>query len=1232
MPATRKSSKKPSKGMDVNAKKNGSSKAFYFGKQDPNRQEFRCDFKDYASLMKSLPAEVNVTNQWKSSGNSKLHPVPEDVTTWFGKDNHVAFYGPPSGSRSPLTYALLHEQIQKFTPYDLPRASTIAGEGVCVVALLLPPTFMAETGAVLMTLIAQKGICVAPIDPNMPLVKIEGALEQLQCTALITTEELFHNVSHKANTLKDIRFIQASTELNHVGAVDWTIHQTGRLEQATFDLKRTGIPAMLLRTSGTTSTPKIVPLTHSGLLYNAVCLAGSLSLNPKTDVGCNGMPLFHIGGIAANLMAVLVSGSSVVMLQDSFDGQGFFEALTTTSENGGKYRQPNWYSGVPSMHKAILLAAKINRSRTKTNRLRFIRSGAAHLPHGTAVEMAQVFGTDIYPTYSMSECMPICSSNDAPVTASLTDRKGVPDDTVGVPTGGSMAIVNEEGKILPYGQIGQVSIKGPGVVNAYIGIPLSKSHTPTGGWFLTGDMGQLDKNGRLVLSGRQKEMIKRGGDQVWPNEVDGTVESVDGVRLAVTFGVPNELWGEEVQVAVVLDNEVKSSVNKDALEKEIQEACTIQLGPASAPSKVHYVDSPNDLAKGNTGKFLRMKMADHLGATAVDTGALHALEQMAALAGGEELEVSKQPGVTPSPALNGMRFIVSCFVVWLHVSKPPTEWLARMQGWSANMIIFFILGGYQLVTSLKSAVKDSSSQFIGTKIGAMHSWFVISQLFALPAFLIGYCGDSGFAELIEGKSNCMEDSADFWWNYIANTLTGMSLPFPVFANNMVNGVTWFQQVFYQFLIIFPILDYWLRRSNRTAKLAVFWLTLFLGVGGWAYIHYNTLIVYAGDNYEGYMTQTVSLSYLSILSWFPTLLISMLAGYWFSEYASLQDPSPERVKETTVFQRPKLWGYVADGLSFFFLGCWIAQGVYSCVMVPTEIFTFVRPNSTDAQHGTWLDLGNDLSVFCDLTYEEWDLIFWPTMGRWSTEYQYYIGSSGLRLSTPFILVWIFALSYGRGITARIFNTRILQGLATLAYPIYLLHLSVARFYYAATRGFGEIEDVAWWTSAGAYPVPINFWELPIILIICIALAWPIERFVVRALTPYTISWGVWICKKLAQLICMCTGTGSKDVGDSTQAQVEHMVKGLTGNPDVDLSTKLGELGLDSLGATALLGALKSTVPNAKSLTMAQLSACETVGDLVSMLDGTESKSTGESGAVDGAGNTESGGSGLLDLDV
>ena len=1017
-------------------------------------------------------------------------------------------------------------------------------------------------------------------------------------------------------------------------------------------------PMLLLRTSGTTSVPKLVPLTPSSLLYNAICIATSLQLH-EGDIGCNVMPLYHIGGISCGLLSVLVSGTSCIMVPGPFDSNRFVDILlndnkeSTDNKNTGDSKSnlittpnPTWYYGVPSMHKAIVLTAKAAKSkweRLQNNKLRFIRSGAAHLSHATAVDLASVFpGTEIYPTYSMTECMPVASCHRYPVrvqyqTGKELDRidmndegnrgSGIPtmnEDTVGEAIGCSLAIIGDDGNILPHGETGQVCLRGPGVINGYVGIARSESHIVTidegtrtaMSWFQTGDMGQLDPMGRLTLVGRSKEMIKRGGDQVWPNEVDDLIERtfVDEIQVAVTFGVPNELWGEEVQVAVVL-REGYQDTDLSALVGRIVSVCRDALGDAAAPTQALFVKSTGNLLRGSTGKYLRNKMAEHLGAKPLDTTALNALQNMAKASKVKDVPDS---WTKPSDALNGVRFLTACFVAHIHIGLMPNLTWIKIQSFSFNMTIFFLLGALQLTTSVKSEVQSNAVKFIGTKIGSMHALFLVSQVISLFSYLLFQCGDNGYTQVFEDRT-CVSALEEWLPAYVINTFTGMLGGF-----DPTNGPAWFQSAFYTFLIVFPSLDAHLRSKRGTRYyIWVFVVNLILASIG--------LLILSAIGLEFFNFRFVT--------WMPALVSAMIAGYWFAEYASIDGGETAEYemsnRKKTCLQRPVVWGLIADTISLIFLLLEIAVARSpNCAAINVDFLEDISLGENTLVRNDTFEIANSTyTVVCGITYDEFvefvhndeDSV---NYGRMGSDFGGILGSG--RLGTPLVLLWLFALAYGRGLTAKLLGSQVMQYLAPYAYPLYLFHLPISRIYWVATRGrHAEF----WWPNAAGFPVvsewqsfvlvkfefgganmryfvkPVAWYELLFIIVICVVLAMVLDQLIIQWLSMYTIKAGIWIIRLFARCCCCCccrealkTSAVDNDPAEhSTLQRVQTLIKDLTGGKQfVDGSTNLRDIGLDSLGASALLGTLRASLPSARGLTLGQLATCETVDDLVAIL--------------------------------
>ena len=1169
-----------------------------FGKPQTNLQQYDCSSQDFGCLFFKLLADGdNPFTNWKKQSKKKI-PSPRkikssDVTSWFPKDSqHAVFYDgkeTTTPTKPPLTYKDLHKCVTTCPPYN---NNTTTSSGMTVVAVLLPSTMMAEMAVVLVSLLSKSNVCVAPLDPNMPPMKLCEAFQQLNCQGIVTSRNLCQGVmdilgcSSSGQKIRDVRIVESRRD--KVGAVNWTIFYQKEVEEKEDDKEsyeeislttdNVEHPVLLLRTSGTTSVPKVVPITASSLLYNATCIAASLRLK-RDDVGCNAMPLFHIGGLSCALFAVLVSGSSAIMR--SFDPELFLDTITTTESLPTSGREvetlspahPTWYYGVPSMHKTLTLTAKArlqdSDQQSIPNKLRFIRSGAAHLPHKMAVELSKVFNTAVIPTYSMSECMPVCSSHKSPVIWSNDIGR---DYGVGQPIGCSLRIVNELGNVLPYGNVGEVALMGPGVLTEYAGnTEGAKSRTPDGHWFRTGDIGELDRNGNLKLQGRLKEMIKRGGDQVWPNEVDLVIGQVPGVSEAVTFGVPNELWGEEVAVAVVLEDSIESKLDHDVLRQSIIDTCKEKLESSAVPCQIVVLPSRDRLLKGPTGKYLRGKLAEHLEVKPVDTGALKVLEGMVS----EENVHKEHKEATPSLALNGVRLITACFVVQGHLGLYPNNAWLKISSFSLNMTIFFMLGGFQLAIATKNPVSRNWAEWVGTKIGTMHALFVVTQIIALPAYLLFQCGPHGYQETFEDEACNLKA----WMpQFVFNTITGM-----VPREDSANPPSWFQTAFYMFFMIFPPLDAHLRKIPSKGLLWRLVLNLAIASIFFVFVHFWLL------------------EYL-VIGYLPALVSAMIAGYFFSRYAVVDETVVKKNAKTGFFQNPRVWGVIADIVSLIFIGFEVLTALSSgCSYMEEEDFMEMRPGVPIPEEGYSYD-NKDYVYACDLTYDEFtEYVHDPSMPMITRTVEI-IGWG--RAGTPLVLLWIYALAHGQGLTARFFHLKPIQWLSPLAYPLYLLHIPLARYYWIATRG---LEAEPWWETG--ISAPVEWFEVWLILALCLVLGFVLDRTVVAFLTRYTVTLGVKVCQWVSKCcFCCCRNKNAMvqdDANDSTEwsnlQHVEAMVKRITGNQNVSRSTHLRDLGLDSLGATALLGTLRVSVPIARKITLQQLVSFETVGDLVDALD-------------------------------
>lgn len=343
-------------------------------------------------------------------------------------------------------------------------------------------------------------------------------------------------------------------------------------------------PALVLHTSGTTSRPKMVPLSQANLGASAGHIRATLRLE-RADRCLNVMPLFHIHGLMAGLLAPISAGSSVVCTP-RFDAGAFYEWLV-------QFR-PTYYTAVPTMHQAILERAGQQQEAIALSALRFIRSSSASLAPPVMAALERTFGCPVVESYGMTEAAHQMASN--PLTPG-TQKPG----TVGPAAGPEVAIMAEDGpELLPQGAVGEIVIRGPNVTAGYLENPQANAVAFSDGWFRTGDQGRLDQDGYLALTGRLKEIINRGGEKIAPREIDERLLTHPAVQQAVAFAIPDERLGEEVGAAVIL------RAGQRVTQRELQQFVADGLADFKVPRRILFVET---IPKGPTGKLQRVGLA-----------------------------------------------------------------------------------------------------------------------------------------------------------------------------------------------------------------------------------------------------------------------------------------------------------------------------------------------------------------------------------------------------------------------------------------------------------------------------------------------------------------------------------------------------------------------------------------------------------------------------------------------
>ena len=344
--------------------------------------------------------------------------------------------------------------------------------------------------------------------------------------------------------------------------------------------------ALLLHTSGTTSRPKLIPLTQRNICHSAANIAWSLRLTPQ-DRCLNVMPLFHVHGLIGALLASLSAGASVVCLSGMKEGS--FAAWLD------EFRS-SWYTAVPTIHEAILREIAHRPVSREMRELRFMRSSSAALPAALARELETRLGVPVIEAYGMTEASHQVASNPLPP---LPRKLG----SVGLAAGTEVAIMGDDGRLLSADETGEIVIRGDTVMLGYEANADANRVAFEKGWFRTGDVGRLDSDGYLTITGRLKELINRGGEKVSPRDIEEALQEHPAVRQAAAFAVRHPTLGEDVAAAVVL------KAGASAAEDELRGFLFGRLPEFKIPTRVVIVD---EIPQGATGKLQRIGLADRL--------------------------------------------------------------------------------------------------------------------------------------------------------------------------------------------------------------------------------------------------------------------------------------------------------------------------------------------------------------------------------------------------------------------------------------------------------------------------------------------------------------------------------------------------------------------------------------------------------------------------------------------
>ena len=423
------------------------------------------------------------------------------------------------------------------------------------------------------------GFVVAPLNLRAQLSQLEYVIEHSDSNNIFTTEDQMGNLK------KIVEKIPRAIQLFSINVNDETIFLEENLSEISLPEVNEDDPALLLYTSGTTGLPKGVILTQKNIVAGGEYTAMAHKLTERDRALCS-LPLYHINGQIVTTVAPVVSGSSVVMPHE-FHTSNFWQLISDY--------KCTWFSVVPTIMSYLLDVTDpyAKESGLSFEQLRFGRSASAPLRPQLQKDFESKFRVPIVQTMGLTETA-------APVFSNPLDPPKGKYGSPGIPVGNEAKVINlEDGRELPIGQTGEILVRGDNVMKEYYKAPDITADTLVNGWLRTGDIGYRDEDGFYSITGRLKELIIKGGENIAPAEIDIVLYQHPCVLEAAAFGVADDRYGQEIEACVVL------KPGKHASEREILDLCEQELGKFKMPKRILFRKS---LPKGPSGKIQRLKL------------------------------------------------------------------------------------------------------------------------------------------------------------------------------------------------------------------------------------------------------------------------------------------------------------------------------------------------------------------------------------------------------------------------------------------------------------------------------------------------------------------------------------------------------------------------------------------------------------------------------------------------
>jgi acyl-CoA synthetase (AMP-forming)/AMP-acid ligase II len=455
-------------------------------------------------------------------------------------------------------------------------ASMLAAHGIekgDVVSLLLPNSV---EYVIAYFACWQLGALAGPINSLLKSQEIAYVISNSEAKALLVNSEflpLVETVRSELPALQSIiRFDNEAEATNNYTPLDGPT--------AELDCEH---DAIIIYTSGTTGKPKGCLLTHGNVIANARQISSWLRFTQK-DRLLTIMPLFHMNAVSVTTMSALYAGGSTVV-SPKFSASRFWQMISD-------YEITSFGSVATMLSMLLSTYPEGVPAGLKTDQLRFAMCGSAPVPAEVLRRFEETFNCLVIEGYGLSEST--CRSTFNP-----PDQRRRPG-SCGVPIGNEMRVVDEEDRDVPDGELGEIVMRGENILKGYFKNDAANATAFRNGWFHTGDIGYRDREGFYYIVDRKSDMIIRGGESIYPREIDEVLYQHPDVAAAAAVGVPDKLYGEEVAAVVVLKAEAK------ATEQEVIDYCKARLADFKCPKTVHFVE---DIPKGPTGKLLKRELA-----------------------------------------------------------------------------------------------------------------------------------------------------------------------------------------------------------------------------------------------------------------------------------------------------------------------------------------------------------------------------------------------------------------------------------------------------------------------------------------------------------------------------------------------------------------------------------------------------------------------------------------------